>query len=503
MSGTQQANSSENSQNNSNIPDTPVASSSTTTTTTRKETPTTPLCDSAEEYQNNPCLDLLSKAGIVFLKNESNKKHFATKSNLNELEQKIESLLKKSLDRGEQFVSSIREYITMETSNLLCFIEPLYIGNHKQDGNMNNNNDDTMIVEDMEDDNSSDNNNSNDKYEDFTDGGNSLFRTLLKFETVQTDLIDVLLETMVICAGEDGDGSDGDENNNSINNNNGKNMTKIILSQLQWIEHVYNNRQLANKLLECLDICPIESQRDIIAMIPDIIDDDEQESVVEKLFEIMENEITLTVSVLDSISNLYLSDVKKEEATERVLNMLASSSIEDLPIILRFLISGCNEDNTTNILNMIRKHLSRLIDITNTNRGMIVQDGDERSSSESLLLEAFRSSLRYRQDVVIQWLKLLEQSSVNTQLNPLCTIDIWVLVSLHSTKSYQGNVEKLLKKKASVVDGLPNDFIKRVLTGHSTALTPLFSNFLDVASSFFYVRTGDKNIYNWMKNIIA
>ena len=126
MSGTQQANSSENSQNNSNIPDTPVASSS-TTTTTRKETPTTPLCDSAEEYQNNPCLDLLSKAGIVFLKNESNKKHFATKSNLNELEQKIESLLKKSLDRGEQFVSSIREYITMETSNLLCFIEPLYM----------------------------------------------------------------------------------------------------------------------------------------------------------------------------------------------------------------------------------------------------------------------------------------------------------------------------------------------------------------------------------------
>ena len=99
---------------------------------------------------------------------------------------------------------------------------------------------------------------------------------------------------------------------------------------------------------------------------------------------------------------------------------------------------------------MIRKHLSRLIDITNTNRGMIVQDGDERSSSESLLLEAFRSSLRYRQDVVIQWLKLLDQSSVNTQLNPLCTIDIWVLVSLHSTKSYQGNVEKLLKKKVQI-----------------------------------------------------
>ena len=38
---------------------------------------------------------------------------------------------------------------------------------------------------------------------------------------------------------------------------------KNYLSQLQWIEHIYNNRQLANKLLECLDICPIESQRDI------------------------------------------------------------------------------------------------------------------------------------------------------------------------------------------------------------------------------------------------
>ena len=64
---------------------------------------------------------------------------------------------------------------------------------------------------------------------------------------------------------------------NESNNKNGKNVIKIILSQLQWIEHVYNNRKLANKLLECLDICPIEAQRDIIAMIPDIIDDNEQE----------------------------------------------------------------------------------------------------------------------------------------------------------------------------------------------------------------------------------
>ena len=64
------------------------------------------------------------------------------------------------------------------------------------------------------------------------------------------------------------------------------------MGQLQWIEQVYDTRKLANKLLECLDVCPIDSQRDIIGMIPDIIDDAEQELAVEKLFEIMENEIT-------------------------------------------------------------------------------------------------------------------------------------------------------------------------------------------------------------------
>ena len=297
MSGTQIAN-----VDNENVPGNVDATSTTSSlNTVVKEKQTTPLCSSVEEYQNNPCLELLSKAGVVFIKvrkNSSNsngsnssssidsKRQFACKSSLSIFEQSVETLLKKSMDRGEQFVSSIREYINMETENLLHFIEPLYVANQQHDNS------------NLDCDNATSNNHVN-----FNDAGSSLFRTLLKFETVQTSLIDVLLETMAIQAGND-NGSDDDENES--NSNDGKNLIKIILSQLQWIEHVYNNRKLTNKLLECLDICPIEAQRDIIAMIPDIIDDNEQESVVEKLFDIMENEITLTVSVLDSISNLYL-----------------------------------------------------------------------------------------------------------------------------------------------------------------------------------------------------
>ena len=85
-------------------------------------------------------------------------------------------------------------------------------------------------------------------------------------------------------------------------------------------------------------------------MIPDIIDDAEQELAVEKLFEIMENEITLTVPIHSYQIYIYL--VRKKKKQTKGLNLLSSSSIDDLPIIIRFLIDGCNTDNATNVLSM-------------------------------------------------------------------------------------------------------------------------------------------------------
>ena len=114
---------------------------------------------------------------------------------------------------------------------------------------------------------------------------------------------------------------------------------------------------------------------------------------------------------------------KKKKQTKRVLNLLSSSSIDDLPIIIRFLIDGCNTDNATNVLSMMRKHMSHLVDTINSNDGLIVEDSDNRISAETFLLESFRSSLRYRQDIASHWVKLADQSNGRNGINSLCSID--------------------------------------------------------------------------------
>ena len=212
----------------------------------------------------------------------------------------------------------------------------------------------------------------------------------------------------------------------------------------------------------------------------------------------MENEITLTVPILDSISNLYLSSEKKEEANERVLNLLSSSSIDDLPIIIRFLIDGCNTDNAANVLNMMRKHMSRLVDTINSNDGLIVEDGDDRISAETFLLESFRSSLRYRQDIASHWIKLIDQSNGRNGINSLCSIDFWILVMLQNTKANRQSVHKVLKKKAAT-EVLSYDFVHLVLNGHGGALTSLFASFMDVSSLFFYAKGSSKEHRNIRK----
>ena len=407
---------------------------------------------STQELESNPFFKLVNESGLK--KMVENKVERYVCDDEENLYKSLNSGVHGMLDGGEHFLSSLQDALGDEQSlNLL-------VGN---------------IYISQADENSS---------AALVDSGFSLLRTLIKVELIQPRVINVILESMTVHATE----SEGDEGTGVENE---KNVTKALLSQLKWIENLCDGRSLTNKLVECLQVCPLEAQRDIISMIPEIIDDAEQESVVETLVETMEGEIRLTVTVLDSISNLFLSDEKKQEATERVLNMLSSSSLSDLPVILRFLIDGCTADNSASVIRVVRQHLSELINAGNNN--FSDQDAD-RSSSEALILESLRASLRYRRDVIQAWMKIVEQTE-NSSDNSICTFDLWVLGSLYSMKKESSAADKLIKKKASA--GAFNEpFVLDVFCGHATALAPLFSNFLEIAAQLFYGRGASKAAEN-------
>jgi Fanconi anemia group D2 protein len=387
----------------------------------------------------------------------------------------LESTLSKEIDGGEQFVSSFQTELEKINILMQC-ASNVYTAELTEAEN----------VEDNE-------------LCSFSETGVSLIRLLLKIELIQERVIDAILEMLTIHASTLDSGESENERSMSLQNGCERNVTKLLLSQLQWIDIVYNGQALTNKLLECLQVCPLDSQRDIIQAIPEIIDDAEQETVVETLLETMESEMRLTVSILDAISNLFLAPRKKEEATERVLNTLGSASLTDLPVIVRFLIDGCTPGNTENIICILRKHLSELIGQIS----IITDDGDEteRTSSEALLLEALRASLLHRKDVVVAWTKIIESCSVGHRetsdgnLRSLCSFDVWVLGSLYGMKKEKDTVEKIIFKKSSV--GMFSfEFISSVFHGHSVALAPLFNNYLNIAANLFYGRGHSRTAEN-------
>eukprot|EP00003_Mantamonas_plastica_P007997 TRINITY_DN1688_c0_g1_i3.p2 TRINITY_DN1688_c0_g1~~TRINITY_DN1688_c0_g1_i3.p2 ORF type:complete len:115 (-),score=48.67 TRINITY_DN1688_c0_g1_i3:697-1041(-) len=98
--------------------------------------------------------------------------------------------------------------------------------------------------------------------------------------------------------------------------------------------------QLAEKLMTTIPMCPEQLQKEIIAVIPEIVDDAQHPLVVHGLMELVDTDAQFMVPVLDALSNLSLSMDVLEDVRKKVLRSLDSSKIQDLPVIVRFLLQS-------------------------------------------------------------------------------------------------------------------------------------------------------------------
>lgn len=80
------------------------------------------------------------------------------------------------------------------------------------------------------------------------------------------------------------------------------------MSQLRWLEHVVDGDQLAETVLGVVTACPDTTQKEIIAVIPEIMDDAHHYLAVETLVMLLESNPELTGSILDALSALQLGN---------------------------------------------------------------------------------------------------------------------------------------------------------------------------------------------------
>lgn len=137
----------------------------------------------------------------------------------------------------------------------------------------------------------------------------SLMRVLLLVESIQLDVQNTLLEKLP----EFLDMDTGNGSFVSLSLRLEEDVPRLILNQFRWLDFVVDSLAFTEKLLQVLSVCPLHLKKDIIGSLPEIIGDQNNKLVVDSLQQMLEEDSSIIVPVLDTFSNLNLDDLLQDQ----------------------------------------------------------------------------------------------------------------------------------------------------------------------------------------------
>ncbi|XP_020497744.2 Fanconi anemia group D2 protein isoform X1 [Labrus bergylta] len=275
----------------------------------------------------------------------------------------------------------------------------------------------------------------------------SLLRMLLGIEMLQTFIVNILLEKLPeFMLDGTGDG--------------GLSIPRIIINQLKWLDRVMDSKELAAKLMELVSVAPVEVQCDIITSLPEILEDSQHNDTARELNALLQENTQLTVPILDALSSLNLSSSLLTEVRGAVMATLAAVQLDDLPVVVKFVLHSVSDSDACEVVSNLRKKLELeqciLPPVLQTSQSRTKSKGSRASASTpaagssqdsvALILDGIKSAVRFQKSISEAWLKAME--SVD-DVEDHKVIDLLVLFILHSTNGNQSRraAERLLKVK--------------------------------------------------------
>nr|KJB10666.1 hypothetical protein B456_001G214900 [Gossypium raimondii] len=295
----------------------------------------------------------------------------------------------------------------------------------------------------------------------------SLVRHLLLVAPIQLDLQIMLLEKLPeyfdVVPGES-------QTSLSLEDD----VSRLIINQFRWLDFVVDPSSFTDKLLQVLSICPLHLKKEIIGSLPEIIGDQNNKTVIDSLEQMLHEDPSVIVPVLDSFSNLNLDDQLQEQVITIALSCIRTIDAEHMPCLLRFLLLSATQLNVRRIISQIREHLkfvrtphNRTIQ-KNKLKGKLVVDNTEAS-----ILDALRSSLQFKS--ILKELNGLEKPRDHK------VIDMWLLILLYTNgESMRKSVEKVFKKK--IVEGCIQEvMLDQCICGNKELAQEYFLSFLSLS----------------------
>ncbi|KAG8193754.1 hypothetical protein JTE90_005051 [Oedothorax gibbosus] len=310
----------------------------------------------------------------------------------------------------------------------------------------------------------------------------SLVHLLLSIEVIQEKLVAVMLAKLAefsYC-----------ENTALYDRSEGKTVACLIISQFRWLSKLVNGGELADKLLELVEATPPDVQRDIIKLLPDVINEFDHPKVAKYLSNIYMGNQELNIVILDTLTNLNIEQDLLGEIREKVIETLSTANIEDLPVLVKFVLQDLRVTEAPQVIEDLRDKL----DFNSTFNPIIsstpiVSKSKEISKSiESCVLNTIKHALKFQKLLCDAWTKHLEMLQGPQKHKSL---DIFLVLMLLSLGINEKKIESILKNK--IRTGCFNeDLLQVTFRCHHDVLQEYAQELLRIAESL--LRSTEPNI---------
>uniref|UniRef100_A0A3Q4GAA2 FA complementation group D2 n=1 Tax=Neolamprologus brichardi TaxID=32507 RepID=A0A3Q4GAA2_NEOBR len=284
-------------------------------------------------------------------------------------------------------------------------------------------------------------------------------------------------------------------------NDGGVSIPRIIINQLKWLDRVVDAKDLASKLMELVSVAPVEVQCDIITSLPEILEDSQHNDIARELNSLLQEKTQLIVPILDALSSLNLTSSLLTEVRGAVMATLAAVQLEDLPVVVKFILHSVSASDAYEVVCNLRKKLELeqcvlppVLQVSQNHMNSKAAGGSASAAaagssqdSISLILDCIKSAVRFQKTISEAWIKAIE--SVD-EVEGHKVMDLLVLLILHSTNANQSRrgAERVLKVK--VRNGLIQEaLLQRTFRDYAQVMRGYFPSTLALAQSL--VRSPD------------
>uniref|UniRef100_A0A8C1GLX2 FA complementation group D2 n=1 Tax=Cyprinus carpio TaxID=7962 RepID=A0A8C1GLX2_CYPCA len=271
----------------------------------------------------------------------------------------------------------------------------------------------------------------------------------------------------------------------------GLNVPRLIINQLKWLDRIVDGKDLSSKLMQMVSVAPVEIQRDIITSLPEILEDSQHGDIAKELNALLQQNTQLPVPILDALSSLNLSSALLSEVRDVVMGTLSAVQLEDLPVIVKFILHSISASDANEVVCDLRKKLeleqcvlpavlqasqSRMKSKAMSSRVPSCNNGQD---SVALVLEVIKSAIRFQKTISEAWLKV---SSYNH--DSFFCFTFWYNISMQlKLFNYCSNVcisERVLRVK--VRKGLiQENLLQKTFKGHAQVMRGYFPSILALA----------------------